>query len=198
MRAQHFDIGLTLNGALGGLVAITAPCAVVDPWAAVVIGFIAAPIVILGVEGLDRLKVDDPVGAVTVHGFNGAWGVLAVGLFATQDGVAQAYAASDSYGLLMGGGAEQLGIQVLGLAAIAGWTLATSVVLFATIKYTVGLRVSPEEEERGLDLGEHGLEAYPDFQPSPSLVGSSVTPSVTAREPSTIAHATTSPAEGRA
>jgi Amt family ammonium transporter len=171
LRAPHFDIGLTLNGALGGLVAVTAPCAVIDPWAAVVIGLIAAPIVIFGIEGLDRLKIDDPIGAVTVHGFAGVWGVLSVGLFATQDGIAAAYVPSDSYGLLMGGGAEQLGIQVIGVLAIAGWTMLTSGIMFGIIKYTVGLRVSPEEEERGLDLGEHGVEAYPDFQPSPSLGG---------------------------
>jgi len=142
----------------------------------VVIGFIAAPIVILGIEGLDRLKIDDPIGAVTVHGFAGVWGVLAVGLFASQDGIAQAYVASDSYGLLLGGGAEQLGIQALGVLAIAGWTVVTSGIMFGIIKYTIGLRVSPEEEEQGLDLGEHGVEAYPDFQPSPSLGGASVLP----------------------
>ncbi len=170
-RTRNFDMGLTLNGALGGLVAITAPCAVVDPWAAIVIGLIAAPVVIFGIEALDRARVDDPIGAVAVHGFAGVWGVLSVGLFATKSGIAQAYVESDTYGLLLGGGAEQLGIQALGVLAIAGWTVATSGVLFAVIKYTVGLRVSPEEEERGLDLGEHGVEAYPDFQPSPTMAG---------------------------
>ena len=183
-RSPHFDIGLTLNGALGGLVAITAPCAVVDPWAAIVIGAIAAPVVILGIEGLDRLKIDDPVGAVSVHAFNGVWGVMAVGLFASQDGIAQAYVASDKYGLLLGGGVEQLGIQALGVLAIAGWTVVASGIMFAIIKYTIGLRVSPEEEERGLDLSEHGVEAYPDFQPSPSLGGASIMPSVSQPAPS--------------
>ena len=182
-RSPHFDIGLTLNGALGGLVAITAPCAVVDPWAAIVIGAIAAPVVILGIEGLDRLKIDDPVGAVSVHAFNGVWGVMAVGLFASQDGIAQAYVARDKYGLLLGGGVEQLGIQALGVLAIAGWTVVASGIMFAIIKYTIGLRVSPEEEERGLDLSEHGVEAYPDFQPSPSLGGASVIPSVSQPAP---------------
>ncbi len=196
-RVHNFDIGLTLNGALGGLVAITAPCAVVDPWAAVVIGFIAAPIVILGTEGLDRLKIDDPVGAVAVHGFNGVWGVLAVGLFASKSGIAEAYVASDSYGLLLGGGAEQLGIQALGVAAIAGWTMVTSGIMFLIIKYTIGLRVSPEEEERGLDLGEHGVEAYPDFQPSPSMGGIAnmlaVTQPATAAVPATSTSAARGP-----
>ncbi len=156
-------MGLTLNGALGGLVGITAGCAVVDPWAAVVIGLIAAPIVMIGVEVLDRLGVDDPVGAVSVHGFAGIWGVLAVGLFASQNGIAEAYVASDAYGLFLGGGIEQLGIQALGAVSIAGWAIATSAILFGVIKYTVGLRVSEEEEHRGLDIVEHGIEAYPDF-----------------------------------
>jgi Amt family ammonium transporter len=163
LRTGKFDTGLTLNGALGGLVAITAPCATVDPWAAVIIGLIAAPIVIFGIEALDRLGIDDPVGAVSVHGFAGVWGVLSVGLFSAKAGIAQAYAESDVYGLFLGGGAEQLGIQALGVASIAGWTIVTSGVMFALIKYTVGLRVSPEEEERGLDMVEHGIEAYPDF-----------------------------------
>ncbi len=171
LRTNKYDMGLTLNGALGGLVAITAPCAVVDPWAAIVIGAIAAPVVIFGIEGLDRVGIDDPIGAVAVHGFGGIWGVLSVGLFASQSGIAEAYVESDSYGLLLGGGAEQLGIQALGVAAIVGWTIVTSGLLFTAIKFTVGLRVSPEEEERGLDLGEHGVEAYPDFQPSPSMAG---------------------------
>ena len=143
---------------------------------AVAIGLIAAPIVIFGIEGLDRMRIDDPIGAVAVHGFAGTWGVLSVGLFASEAGIAQAYVASDQYGLLLGGGIEQLGIQALGVLSIAGWTLATSGVLFAAIKYTVGLRVSPEEEERGLDIGEHGVEAYPDFQPSPTMVGAVVAP----------------------
>ena len=163
LRTGKYDIGLTINGALGGLVGITAGCAVVDPWAAVVIGLIAAPIVMIGIEGLDRLGVDDPVGAVSVHGFAGIWGVLAVGLFASQGGIAQAYVASDSYGLLLGGGIEQLGIQALGAVTIAGWAIATSAVLFLLIKYTVGLRASEDEENRGLDIVEHGVEAYPDF-----------------------------------
>lgn len=171
MKTGKFDMGLTLNGALGGLVAITAPCAVVDPWAAIVIGGIAAPVVIFGIQALDRVRIDDPIGAVAVHGFAGVWGVMSVGLFATKDGIAAAYAETDSYGLLLGGGAEQLGIQALGVLAVAGWTIVTSGLLFAVIKYTVGLRVSPEEEEQGLDLGEHGVEAYPDFQPSPAMSG---------------------------
>jgi len=171
LRTGKFDPGLSVNGALGGLVAITAPCAAVDPWAAVVIGLIAAPIVLIGVEGLDRLHVDDPVGAVSVHGLAGLWGVLSVGLFATQDGVL-AHAGveeSSAYGLFMGGGVEQLGIQALGALAIIAWTVATSGLLFLAIKLTVGLRATEEEEIRGLDVYEHGIEAYPYFEQAPDI-----------------------------
>jgi Amt family ammonium transporter len=168
MRTGHYDVGLVLNGTLAGLVGITAGCAVVDPWAAVVIGALAAPVMMIAVEALDRVKIDDPVGAVPVHGFAGLWGVLAVGLFASEAGMAQAYTETTSYGLLLGGGAEQLGIQALGAFAIMGWTVATSAVLFLALKFTVGLRVSEEEELRGLDIFEHGIEAYPDFSPSPN------------------------------
>jgi Amt family ammonium transporter len=175
LRTGKYDTGLAVNGALGGLVAITAGCATVDPWAAVVIGSIGAIVVLIGVEALDRLKVDDPVGAVSVHGFAGLWGVLAVGLFSSEAGIAQAYTASDSYGLLLGGGAEQLGIQALGAAAIIGWTCVTSGLVFLVLKYTVGLRVSEEEELRGLDLDEHGIEAYPYFERAPES-GSAILP----------------------
>lgn len=168
VRYGKYDTGLAINGALGGLVGITAPCASVDPWAAVVIGLIAAPIVLVGVELLDKFRIDDPVGAVSVHGFAGLWGVLSVGLFATQSGVLDHTGVeSSAYGLLLGGGIEQLGIQALGAASIIGWTAVTSGVLFLAIKYTVGLRVSPEEEMRGLDIDEHGVEAYPYFERAP-------------------------------
>jgi len=168
VRTGYYDIGLVLNGTLAGLVAITAPCATVEPWAAVAIGLIASPVMMMAVETLDKLKIDDPVGAVAVHGFGGLWGVLSVGLFSSQGGIGNAYVASDSYGLFLGGGAEQLGIQALGAFSIIGWTVATSAVLFLALKYTVGLRVSAEEEERGLDFFEHGSQAYPDFTPAPA------------------------------
>ncbi len=161
-------MGLAINGALGGLVGITAPCASVDPWAAVVIGVIAAIVVMFGVEFLDKIGIDDPVGAVSVHGFAGLWGVLSVGLFATQQGVLDHTGVeSDVYGLFLGGGVEQLGIQALGAAAIIVWTCLTSGILFLVIKYTIGLRVSEEEELRGLDVDEHGVEGYPYFERVP-------------------------------
>ena len=168
LRTGKYDIGLAINGALGGLVGITAPCAAVDPWAAVVIGAVAALVVLIGVEGLDKIGVDDPVGAVSVHGFAGIWGVLSVGLFATQTGVLDHTGVeSDVYGLFLGGGVEQLGIQALGVAAIVAWVTITSGIMFLVIKYTVGLRVSEEEELRGLDIDEHGNEAYPYFERAP-------------------------------
>jgi Amt family ammonium transporter len=159
-RTGVYDMGLTINGILGGLVGITAGCATVEPWAAIVIGAVAATIVIAGIEALDRLHIDDPVGAFPVHGLGGLWGVLAVGLFSTQNGIGTAYAETDQYGLLVGGGVEQLGIQALGAGAIIGWTVVTSGLLFAAIKFTIGLRVSEQEEIEGLDIGEHGSAAY--------------------------------------
>ena len=162
-RTGKSDLSLTLNGVLGGLVGITAGCATVDPWAAVVIGLVAGVIIVFGVELLDSLRIDDPVGAVPVHLFNGVWGTLAVGLFTTQANLGPNYADSASYGLLVGGGAEQLLYQAAGVIAVGAWTVAASVVLFGLIKYTIGLRVSEAEEESGLDVAEHGIEAYPEF-----------------------------------
>ena len=160
-RTGVYDMGLTINGILGGLVGITAGCAVVDPWASIVIGSVAAIIVISVVELLDRLRIDDPVGAAPVHLGAGLWGVLSVGLFATNDGITAAFTGpTEQYGLLVGGGAEQLAVQALGAGAIIAWTAVTSAVLFTAIKFTVGLRVSQEEELSGLDLGEHGASAY--------------------------------------
>ena len=163
MRTGKSDLSLTLNGVLGGLVGITAGTATVEPWAAVVIGLVAGAIIVYGVALLERLRVDDPVGAVPVHLFNGIWGTLAVGLFTAQDFLGPNYGESSNYGLLLGGGFEQLGIQVMGVVAIGLWTVVTSVILFGVIRATVGLRVPAAEEESGLDVGEHGMEAYPEF-----------------------------------
>ncbi|HLB23344.1 MAG TPA: ammonium transporter [Dehalococcoidia bacterium] len=159
-RSGVYDMGLTINGILGGLVGITAPCATVEPWAAIVIGAVASAVVMAGIELLDRIHVDDPVGAVSVHAFAGLWGVLSVGLFSSQNGIGTAYAETDQYGLLVGGGVEQLGIQALGAGAIILWTVATSAILFGGIKLIMGLRVDEQEELMGLDIGEHGMPAY--------------------------------------
>ena len=152
------DLSMTMNGALAGLVAITAGCAFVDPWAAIVIGMVGGIVVVLGVALLDKIRVDDPVGAVPVHGMNGIWGTLAVGLF----GKSSLGVAND--GLFYGGGLQQLGIQAIGTFACAGFALVAMGLVFFTIKKTVGLRVSREEELKGLDIGEHGIESYAGFQ----------------------------------
>ena len=156
------DVSMSLNGSLAGLVAITAPCADVDALGSIIIGFVAGILVVVAVEFIDKVvKVDDPVGAVAVHGVNGIWGTLAVGLFATgkgQNGVV---------GLFYGGGFKQLGIQALGILAVAAWTIVTMVIVFQVIKHTIGLRASREEEVRGLDITEHGLaSSYADFMPA--------------------------------
>jgi Amt family ammonium transporter len=160
-RTGIYDYGLTINGILGGLVAITAGCAVIDPWAAIVIGAVGSLVVMGAIELLERLKIDDPVGAAPVHLGAGLWGVLAVGLFATNDGITAAFTGpTEQYGLLVGGGAEQLAIQALGAGAIIAWAGGASAALFLAIKYTVGLRVDEQEELEGLDIGEHGQPAY--------------------------------------
>ena len=169
-RTGRYDAGLTINGILAGLVAITAGTATVDPWAAVVIGAIGAMVMYYGVQILDsKFRIDDPVGAVSVHAFAGIWGVIAVGLFSSEAGMTAAgYANPQHYGLFLGGGGEQLLMQLIGIAAIVGWTAATAGILFLAIRFTVGLRVTEEEEMRGLDLLEHGIDASPDLGPSGS------------------------------
>ncbi len=147
------DASMSLNGGLAGLVAITAPCATVSPVGSLLIGLTAGVLVVLAVIFIDRvLKVDDPVGAISVHGVCGAWGTLSCGLF-NLDG-----------GLFYGGGLAQTATQLIGMAAVFVWAFGLGLAMFAVIKYTVGLRVSREEELRGLDLGEHGMEAYAGFQ----------------------------------
>ena len=150
------DPSMSLNGALAGLVGITAGTAVAAPFGAILIGLIAGIIVVASVEFIDKkLHIDDPVGAISVHGICGAWGTLAVGLFANTD---------DITGLFYGGGFSQLGIQALGVLAVFAWAVGTGLVLFFVIKKTIGLRVSETEELQGLDIGEHGSEAYAGFQ----------------------------------
>jgi len=152
------DLALTLNGALAGLVAITAPCAVVTPGSAIYIGAIGGVLCIYAVGWLDRLRIDDPVGAVPVHAMNGVWGTLAVGLFG------QTALGAPNNGLFYGGGVMQLGIQALGSFTVVAFVLASMWLVFKTIDALVGLRVSKVEELRGLDIGEHGMESYSGFQ----------------------------------
>jgi Amt family ammonium transporter len=157
---KTLDVSPMGNGALAGLVAITAPCAFVDPWASVVIGFIAGIIVPALVVAVDKLKIDDPVGAIPVHGMAGIWGTLACGLFATSER-ASSLAVGEG-GLLTGGGGHQLWVQFYGVAATIGFTFTASFIVFMAIKYTVGLRVSEEDELRGLDISEHAMFGYPE------------------------------------
>ena len=152
------DLSMAMNGALAGLVGITAPCAYVDPWAAVVIGAISGYIVVRGVELLDRLQIDDPVGAFPVHGICGVWGTISVGIFGRQSlGLA-------NKGLVYSGNPMQLGIQLVGIVSVVVFVVLSMSIIFKLIDLTVGLRVSREEELRGLDIGEHGMEAYGGFQ----------------------------------
>jgi ammonium transporter, Amt family len=152
------DLSLIMNGALAGLVAITAPCAFVSPVSAIIIGGIGGFLVVVATLGLDDLKIDDPVGAFPVHGVNGMWGAISVGLFGRQSlGLA-------GEGLLFGGGFSQLGIQLLGTITIAIFVFAAMGIVFLVLKKTIGLRVSEMEEYRGLDIGEHGVESYNGFQ----------------------------------
>lgn len=157
------DIGRSLNGALAGLVAITAGCAVVSPISALFIGAAAGILVVLGMRFIEeRLHIDDPVGAVAVHGLCGAWGTLAVGLFA-EARIASAAGVGEVSGLFFGGGAGQLGVQALGVLAVAAWSLGTCWVMFTIIKRYMGLRVDVHHEEAGLDRTEHGVDAYAGF-----------------------------------
>jgi Amt family ammonium transporter len=153
------DLGMSVNGCLAGLVAITAPCAFVTVNAALIIGLLAGLIVVCAVKLMDALKLDDPVGAVPVHLFNGVFGTLCVGLFATD----KITGAATGNGLLTGGGTTLLIAQIEGILAVGAYTLAASFVFWFAIKMIVGMRVSKDEEEEGLDIGEHGQVAYNGF-----------------------------------
>jgi Amt family ammonium transporter len=156
------DLGMTLNGCLAGLVAITAPCAFVSTTSSAIIGAAAGVLVVLSVLFFDRIKADDPVGATSVHLANGIFGTLCVGLFAEEQFLS-AMALSNKPGLFFGGGTEQLMIQLKGIGATAAYVVVVSAVCWTILKATLGIRVSPEEEREGLDYGEHGNEAYHGF-----------------------------------
>lgn len=158
IRYKKPDISMTLNGTLAGLVAITASCDTVSPVSAAIIGIIAGFVVVFGIEFIDKvLKIDDPVGAVGVHGLNGALGTICVGLFSDGTG-------TEGLGLLTGGGFHLLGVQALGMITVIAWVAVTMTVVFQVIKHTMGLRVSEDEEIAGLDIREHGIESsYADF-----------------------------------
>jgi len=154
------DFSMIVNGCLAGLVAITAPCAFVGMGSAAIIGIIAGVIVVFAVFMFDKLKIDDPVGALSVHLVNGIWGTLSVGLFAVD----KITGTATGNGLFFGGGLKLLGAQAIGVLSVGAFTFIVSLVIWFVIKQALGLRVSRDEEIRGLDLGEHGAKAYPDFQ----------------------------------
>ncbi len=152
------DVTMSLNGALAGLVGITAGCANVSALGAIIIGLIAGVLVFSSVILIDtKLKIDDPVGAISVHGICGAWGTLAVGLFGAEKSLG---IGNVNTGLFYGGGINQLISQLIGVISFAAWGIITGFILFTIIKKTVGLRVSTDEEYIGLDIEEHGMEAY--------------------------------------
>lgn len=150
------DFSMTVNGALAGLVAITAPCAFVSPLESVIIGLVGGVLVVLAVLFFDRMRVDDPVGALSVHLVNGVWGTVAVGLFASSQSPG-----GMGDGLFHGGGLKLLGTQLLGIVAVGAFTVVMSAIGWAVIRALVGLRVDPETELTGLDIVEMGMEAYP-------------------------------------
>jgi Amt family ammonium transporter len=166
--SKTLDVGMIGNGAIGALVAITAPSGYVEPWAAIVIGAVAGVIVVAGVLAIDRY-LDDPVGALPAHGLAGIWGTLSCGLFtvpalAKFNGVGQG-------GLFYTGSLHQLGAQIVAVTASFVTVFALSYGLFALIRATVGLRVSAREEMEGLDISEHGMWGYPEaFMPVPGGV----------------------------
>jgi Amt family ammonium transporter len=164
---RTFDIGMTGNGAIAALVAITAPSGYVEFWAAPIIGFVAGIIVVVGVILIDR-RLDDPVGALSSHGLAGIWGTLSCGLF-TSARLAEANGVGHP-GLVYSGSIHQLAVQGLGIAAAFGSVFTVSFVVFFVIKATYGLRVKPEEERYGLDIVEHGMWGYPEqFMPVPGF-----------------------------
>ena len=160
VRTGKTDILVACNGALAGLVGITAPVAFVEPWSAVVIGAIAAPIMLTSVSVIEKVfKIDDPVSAISVHGTTGLWGLLAVGIFANgNNGVTG----------LIGGNSLQIVSQLISMAVVLAWALGTGFALFLTLKVTMGVRATRKAELEGLDMPEHGLLAYP---PEPQIVG---------------------------
>jgi ammonium transporter, Amt family len=155
------DLSMMLNGAIAALVAITAACAFVAPWAAIIIGFVAGVIVVVGVIAVEKVGIDDPVGALAAHGMAGVWGTLSLG-FLTVPGLAGRLATGKG-GLFYGGGLDQLGTQALGLVAVGAFTFAASFAILFAMKLLWGIRVEPEMETQGLDVSEHGMWGYPEF-----------------------------------
>jgi Amt family ammonium transporter len=155
---RTIDVGMAGNGAIAALVAITAACAFVEPWASIIVGFVAGVVMYVTLVIVDKIGVDDPLGAIAAHGMGGIWGTLSCGLFATP-ALAESVGAGQG-GLFYTGSFYQLGIQALGIITAGGFTFITSYVVFAFLKATMGLRVKAEHELNGLDISEHGVFGY--------------------------------------
>jgi len=168
MKDGKPDVSIAANGLLAGLVAVTAPVGAVETWAAIVIGAVGGLIVVFSVSMFDRLKIDDPVGAISVHGVVGTWGTLSIALFAVYD---DAFLGRENAGLFYGGGLDQLWTQLIFVAAHFVFVTIAAGLLFLAIRRTIGLRVSAEEELAGLDVEEHGS---PGYGHDPAHVGSGV------------------------
>jgi Amt family ammonium transporter len=166
------DTSFALNGALAGLVAITAGCDGMSPMFAIITGFAGGLLVVGSVLFFDKLKIDDPVGAISVHGVCGVWGTLAIGLF------------HKDAGLLLGGGTTQIIAQLVGIGAAFVWAFGVSFVIFTVIKHTIGLRVSEADEMEGLDIAEHGMHAYPPHLITEGLAGTPLAPAMALAKPS--------------
>ena len=180
------DLSMMLNGAIAALVAITASCAFVAPWGAILIGFVAGVIVVFGVLLVEKVRIDDPIGALAAHGMAGIWGTLSLG-FLTVPALAEKLD-TGSGGLFYGGGLHQLGIQALGLAAVGAFTFTASFLVLWLFKATFGIRTEPEVEAAGLDVSEHGMWGYPEFYiPVPGGYGTEVSHRVG------VAHASVNP-----
>ncbi|HCU25416.1 MAG TPA: ammonia permease [Deltaproteobacteria bacterium] len=162
------DLSMIINGCLAGLVAVTAPCAYVSMGSGILIGLIAGALVVFAVLFFDKIKLDDPVGALSVHLVNGVWGTLAVGLFAQDKFTPE----TTGNGLFFGGGSGLFMHQLIGVAAVGAFTLVCSLIAWAIIKAVMGVRVTPDEEREGLDHGEHGNMCYPDFVQASSVLKS--------------------------
>jgi Amt family ammonium transporter len=180
MKTKSLDVGMAGNGAIAGLVAITAPCGFVETWTAPIIGFIAGGVVVFGVLTIEKY-LDDPIGALSAHGLAGIWGTLAVGIFASPrltisaPGIWYGIFGDADFGSTLG----QLGVQALAVVATFVFVFVTSYAVFAIIKATIGLRVTESEEDAGLDIASHGMYGYPEaFIPQPELPVGEYTPSM--------------------
>lgn len=164
MLVRKPDLSMVINGLLGGLVASTSSCAYINLFSAHIIGFIAGCLVVISILLIDKYcHIDDPVGAISVHGIGGIWGAIALGLFTSNVQISSAQISYPKPGLFFGGSIEQLVYQLIGVVCIVIWSFSVSFLVWYLLKKTIGIRVSQKEEVDGLDIGEHGMEAYPGF-----------------------------------